>query len=120
MASARPDLVTEQLLAEIPDLSQLVLSAAESTTSAGQTARLLSELARAAPNRTIIHDAPATLLGSQLPQLLDLAIENTTSPLPAALELAMRLAPQPEMAAQLTGVAPRTQHGARRARRHPH
>ena len=101
VAPLRPDLVTEQLLAETPDLPELVLNAAGRAASAEQSAHLLSELTRAAPNRAVIHDSLAALLRSRLPTLLDLAIGNVTSPLPSVLELAIRQAPQPQAAAGL-------------------
>ena len=104
----RPDLVTEQLLAETPDLSELVLSVAERTPSADESAHLLGELTRAAPNRAIIHDALAALLRSRLAALLDLAIGNVTSPLPTVLDLAVRQAPQLRMAAELVDRLPQS------------
>jgi CheY-like chemotaxis protein len=90
----RPDLMTEQLLAETPDLPELVLSAADHATSAEQCAHLLSELTRAAPNRTVVRDALAALLGLRLSFLLDVAIDNATTPFGAILELALREVPQ--------------------------
>jgi len=101
VAPLRPDIVTEQLLAETPDLPTLVLSAAEHASTAGQSAHLLNELTRAAPNRDAIHGALAALLQSRLPALLDLAISNVSSPLSVALELAVRQVPQPQAAAEL-------------------
>jgi hypothetical protein len=106
VAPPRPDLVTEQLLAETPDLRELVLNAAEHVGTARQSAHLLSELTRAAPNRGAIYDTLAALLQSRLPALLDLAVSNVTSPLPAALELAIRQAPQPQAAAELMARLP--------------
>jgi tetratricopeptide (TPR) repeat protein len=106
VAPLRPDLVTEQLLAETPDLRELVLNAAEHVGTIGQSAHLLNELTRAAPNRDAIYDALAALLRSRLPALLDLAVSNVSSPLPAALELAVRQAPQPRPAAELMSRLP--------------
>ena len=106
VAPLRPDLVTEQLLAETPDLPELVLSAAERAPSAEQSAHLLGELTRAAPNRAVIRDALAVLLESRLPALLSLAMSNVTSPLPVALELAVRQTPQRLAAAGLINRLP--------------
>jgi Tetratricopeptide repeat len=107
VAPLRPDLITEQLLAESPDLTELVLSTAEVATSAEQQAHLLGELTRAAPNRSVIHDALATLLRTRLPTLVDLALDNVTSPLPSVLEAALRQAPQPRAALGLIDRLPR-------------
>jgi len=100
VAPMRPDLLAEQLLASCWQLSQLVQDGAESITKPEQAAQILTELYRAAPRREAIHDALAAFLGKRLDALLRLAKDNRDGPLPNALDLAIREAPQPRIAAE--------------------
>lgn len=100
VAPMRPDLLTEQLLASCSRLSQLVEDGSERISTPEQAVRILTELYRAAPRREAIHDALAAFLGKRLEALLSLAINNLDSPLPNALDLAIRETPQRQIAAK--------------------
>lgn len=106
VAPMRPDLLVEQLLASCSTLSDLVLAGSASITTPEQAVRVLTELYRAAPRREVIHDALAAFLGKRLEALLRLAIDNRNGPLPNALDLAIREAPQPQIAAKFLGEGP--------------
>jgi Trypsin-like peptidase domain/Tetratricopeptide repeat/Anaphase-promoting complex subunit 5 len=99
VAPMRPDLLAEQLLASYSRLNDLVLEGSDRITTPEQAVRILTELYRAAPKRKVIHDALAAFLAARLEALLKLAIDNRSGPLPNALDLAIREAPQPQIAA---------------------
>ena len=99
VAPMRPDLLAEELLASYSHLNDLVLEGSDRITTPEQAVQILTELYRAAPKRKVIHDALAAFLHARLEALLKLAIDNRSGPLPNALDLAIREAPQPQIAA---------------------
>ena len=103
IAPLRPDLLAEQLLATCAQLTGLVL--AGYATMPGQAEQLLTELTRAGP-RLPVRAALDRLLAGHLPRLLTAAIDAPAGRLPDLLDLALRLAPQPGLAAVLAGRMP--------------
>ena len=106
VASLRPDLLAEQLLASCPQLSDLVLAGFTGGMDAPeQCEQLLTQLVRA-ESRPPVHNALAQLLAAHFPYLLGIAVMTATSPLPDPLDLALTHCPQPEAAANYLNLLP--------------
>jgi hypothetical protein len=106
----RPDLLAEQHLADIADLAPLATTAAR--LAAGQPweadllTQLLAELTRGAPNQPVLQAALNELLAAALSQIVRLAVTAGHAGLADLASLALQLAPQPGLAAQLAGQMP--------------
>jgi tetratricopeptide (TPR) repeat protein len=106
----RPDLLAEQHLADIADLAPLAITAAR--LAAGQPweavllTQLLAELTRGAPNQPVLQAALNELLAAALSQIVRLAVTAGHAALADLASLALQLAPQPGLAAQLAGQMP--------------
>ena len=106
----RPDLIAEQHLADTPQLASL--AAASTQLAAGQQwetrlfTQLLAELTRAAPTQSAVQAALSELLVAALPRIIDLAVTAGQDGLADLASLALQLAPQPGLAAQLAGQMP--------------
>ena len=105
VAPLRPDLLAEQLLATCAQLSDLVLAGYASITMPEQAEQILTELTRAG-TRPPVRGALDRLLDDHLPDLLTAAIDAPAGRLPDLLDLALQLAPSPELAATLAGQMP--------------
>ncbi len=103
VAPLRPDLLTEQLLARCPQLSELTLACYEN--SPEQASTMLAELTRAS-SRAEVHEALTRLLVARLPDLLAAAIDSPASGLADLLDISLRLSPQPAAAADLVSRLP--------------
>ena len=107
----RPDLLAEQHLADTAQLSRLATAAAQLAAGqpweTGVLTQLLAELTRGAPNQPVIRAALSELLAAALPQIVDLAVTTDHAELADLADLALQLAPQPALAAQLAGQMPR-------------
>ena len=106
VAPLRPDLLAEQLLASCEQLSELVLAGYASITVPEQTEQILAELTRAG-TRHPVRGALDRLLANHLPDLLTAAMRAPAGRLPDLLDHALRLAPQPGLAAELAVKMPR-------------
>jgi hypothetical protein len=106
----RPDLLAEQHLADTPQLPHLATAAAQLAAGqggeAGLVAQLLAELTRGAPNQPALHTALHELLAAALPQIVDLAVTADHAGLADLASLALQLAPQPALAADLADQMP--------------
>ncbi|MCU1483158.1 MAG: Tetratricopeptide repeat-containing protein, partial [Subtercola sp.] len=104
VAPLRPDLLTEQLLATCPDLTDLVLTGYQQISGdvpgSGQVEQLLTELTRAAA-RVPVQQALGRLLADRLPDLLEAALAGPAGRLPDLLDRAIALCPQSQVAADL-------------------
>ena len=113
----RPDLLAEQHLADTAQLSALATSAARLASGqrweAGLLTQLLAELTRGAPNQPVIRAALDELLAAALPRIVDLAVTTGHAELADLASLALQLAPQPGLAAQLADQMP--EHSVRLA-----
>jgi hypothetical protein len=98
VAPLRPDLLAEQLLATCTQLTDLVLVGYASMP--GQAEPMLTELTRAGA-RLPVRGALDRLLAGHLHGLLTAAIDAPAGRLPDLLDLALQLAPQPGLAAEL-------------------
>ena len=118
----RPDLLAEQHLADTAQLPALAATAARLAAGqrweAGLLAQLLAGLTRGGSDQPAILAALDELLAAALPRIVDLAITGHPE-LADLTSLALQLAPQPALAAELADQMPRAQRAARRARRHP-
>ncbi len=106
----RPDLLAEQHLADIADLAPLATTAARLAAGqpweAGLLTQLLAELTRGAPNQPVLQAALNELLAAALSQIVRLAVTAGHAGLADLASLALQLAPQPGLAAQLAGQMP--------------
>ena len=113
----RPDLLAEQHLADTAQLSRLAIAAAQlaagQSWEAGVLTQLLAELTRGAPNQPIVRTALSELLAAALPQIVQLAVTTGHAELGDLASLALQLAPQPALAAELAGQMP--EHSVRLA-----
>jgi tetratricopeptide (TPR) repeat protein len=113
----RPDLLAEQHLADTPQLPALATAAiqlaAEQPWEAGLVTQLLAELTRGAPYQPAVHAALDNVLGTALPRIVDLAVTADHAGLADLASLALELAPQPSLAADLTDQMP--EHSVRLA-----
>ena len=100
VAPLRPDLLTEQLIATCPQLTDLVLAGYSNIAARDQLEQLLTELTRA-DTRTPVREALDQLLTTYLPGLLTAAINSPSSRLPDLVAVALTHCPQPEAAARL-------------------
>ncbi|MGE5765428.1 MAG: tetratricopeptide repeat protein [Mycobacterium leprae] len=100
VAPLRPDLLAEQLLADTPQLAELI-SELYPRADIGQVAQLLAELLRAATEQPQVQRALDQLLATRLAQLFEQVLATPTTPLPRLLADVLRLAPQPAPAAAL-------------------
>ena len=105
VAPLRPDLLAEQLLATCLQLTELVLAGYASITLPEQAEQILTELTRAG-TRLPVRGALSRLLDDHLPGLLTAAIDVPAGRLPDLLDQALRLAPQPALAARLADQMP--------------
>jgi tetratricopeptide (TPR) repeat protein len=106
----RPDLLAEQHLADTTQLASLAATAAQLAAGqhceAGLLTQLLAELTRGAPNQPAVHAALDGLLTAALPRIVRLAVTAGHAGLADLASLALQLAPQPGLAAQLAGQMP--------------
>ena len=113
----RPDLLAEQHLADTAQLAPLATTAAQLAAGqrweAGLLTQLLAELTRGAPNQPAVRAALNELLAAALPRIVDLAVTAGHAELADLASLALQLAPQPDLAAQLADQMP--QHSVRLA-----
>ena len=106
----RPDLLAEQHLADTAQLARLATTAAQ--LAAGQPwetglfTQLLAELTRGAPNQPAVRAALDELLAATLPRIVDLAVSGGHAGLADLASLALQLAPQPGLAAELADQMP--------------
>ena len=113
----RPDLLAEQHLADTAQLPALATAAARLAAGqrweAGLLTQLLAELTRGAPNQPAVRAALDELLAAALPRIVDLAVTAGHAGLADLASLALQLAPQPGLAAQLADQMP--EHSVRLA-----
>ena len=106
----RPDLLTEQHLADTAQLAPLATTAARLAAGrsweAGLLTQLLAELTRGAPNQPAIRAALDELLAAALPGIVQLAVTLGYAGLADLANLALELAPQPGLAASLADQMP--------------
>ena len=106
----RPDLLAEQHLADSAQLAPLIATAAQLAVGqdweAGLLTQLLAELTRGAPNQSAVRAALDELLAAALPRIVHLAVTAGHAELADLASLALQLAPQPGLAAQLSGQMP--------------
>ena len=106
----RPDLLAEQHLADTPQLPALAATAAQLAAGqqweTGLLTQLLAELTRAAPNQPAVRAALGEMLAAALPRIVHLAVTAGPAELADLASLALQLAPQPGLAAQLAGQMP--------------
>jgi tetratricopeptide (TPR) repeat protein len=105
----RPDLVAEQHLADTPQLPTLATVgrlAAGQEWEAALFSQLLAELTRGAPGQPAIRAALDGLLAAELPRIVDLAVTADDAGLADLASLALQLAPQPHLAAELVRQMP--------------
>ena len=106
----RPDLLAEQHLADTTRLAPLATTAAQLAAGqhreAGLLTQLLAELTRGAPNQPAVQAALDELLTAALPRIVRLAVTAGHAGLADLASLALQLAPQPRLAAQLAGQMP--------------
>ena len=106
----RPDLLAEQHLADTTQLASLAATAAQLAAGqhceAGLLTQLLAELTRGAPNQPAVQAALDGLLTAALPRIVRLAVTAGHAGLADLASLALQLAPQPGLAAQLAGQMP--------------
>jgi hypothetical protein len=106
----RPDLLAEQHLADTAQLARLAATAARLATGQhwepGLLTQLLAELTRGAPNQPALRAALDGLLAFALPRIIDLAVTAGHAELADLASLALQLAPQPDLAAQLAEQMP--------------
>jgi tetratricopeptide (TPR) repeat protein len=105
----RPDLLAEQHLADTAQLPALATTAARLAAGqqweAGLLTQLLAELTRGAPDQPTVRAALDELLAGALPRIVDLAITGHPE-LADLISLALELAPQPGLAAELADQMP--------------
>jgi tetratricopeptide (TPR) repeat protein len=113
----RPDLLAEQHLADTAELPALATTAARLAAGqrweAGLLAQVLAGLTRGAPDQPAIGAALDELLAAALPRIVDLVITGHPE-LADLASLALQLAPQPGLAADLADQMPRV-HSVQRA-----
>ena len=106
----RPDLLAEQHLADTPQLSALVIAAAQLASGqrweAKALTQLLAELTRGAPNQPAIQTALTELLATAVPRIVHLAITTDHAELADLASLGLQLAPQPKLAPPLVKKMP--------------
>ncbi len=106
----RPDLLAEQHLADTAQLATLATAAAQLAAGqrweAGILIQLLAELTRGAPNQSVVGVALSELLAAALPRIVHLAITASHAGLADLASLALQLAPQPGLAAELAEQMP--------------
>ena len=106
----RPDLLAEQHLADTAQLADLSTAAARLAAGqrweAGLFTQLLAELTRGAPTQPVLQAALGELLAAALPRIIHLAVTADHAGLADLASLALQLAPQPALAAQLAGQMP--------------
>ena len=106
----RPDLLAEQHLADTAQLVALAVIAAQLAAGqhweAGLLTQLLAELTRGAPNQPAVRAALSELLAAALPRVIHLAVTSGHAGLADLVDLALQLAPQPSLAAELAGQMP--------------
>jgi tetratricopeptide (TPR) repeat protein len=106
----RPDLLVEQHLADTAQVPALATAAARLANGQDWEARvltqLLAELTRGAPNQPAIRAALDELLTAALSRIVDLAVTADHGELADLASLALQLAPQPDLAAQLADQMP--------------
>jgi tetratricopeptide (TPR) repeat protein len=106
----RPDLLAEQHLADTPQLPTLATAVAQLATGqyweARVLAQLLAELTRGATNQPAIWKALDELLGAALSGIVGLAVTTDHAELADLASLALQLAPQPALAAELADQMP--------------
>jgi tetratricopeptide (TPR) repeat protein len=106
----RPDLLAEQHLADTAQLAALATVAAKLAAGqrweAGLFTQLLAELTRGALTQPPIRAALNQLLATALSRIVDLAVTGEHAELADLASLALQLAPQPALAAQLVGQMP--------------
>jgi tetratricopeptide (TPR) repeat protein len=106
----RPDLPTEQHLADTAQLPALATAAAR--LAAGQPwevavlTQLLAELTRGAPDQPVLRAALDALLAAALPRIVHLTVTAAPAELADLASMALQLAPQPGLAAQLADQMP--------------
>jgi len=115
VAPLRPDLLTEQLLATCPGLTELGLTGYDQITDdhaggGAQVEQLLTELTRAAGRDCVRHTLDR-LLADRLPDLLNAAIAAPAGRLPDLLDRALTTCPQPQQAAVLVDRLPEQSTG---------
>ena len=106
----RPDLLAEQHLADTAQLAALAATAAQLANGqpweAGLLTQLLAELTRGTPNQPAVQEALNEVLAAALPRIVHLAVTAGHAGLADLASLALQLAPQPGLAAQLADQMP--------------
>ena len=106
----QPNLLAEQHLADTAELPALATNAAQTAVGQSWEAALLTQelaqLTHGAPNQPAILATLSQLLAATLPRIIEFAVGADSPQLADLASLALQIAPQPDLAAQLADQMP--------------